>query len=133
MKSSRHFALVTLLAALHITLSVGGESLHFLPGMGHFEELPGGACVWKGLPRNVSYPGHLANPGGDLGDPQGEPGDVLGEGECLICHFVAQLANRERASSWLPAFDLRGHVHFCAPPAVAAACVSPYGARAPPC
>lgn len=132
MRRRRHLALVLFVAGLHLAVSVGGEALHYIPGMGHFEEMSCGVCVWKGAPRHDPAPWHPLAPDGELGQPERSPGEVLGADECPICHLISQAGDRARAVCWLPALEFLGSSHVLAPPAVAAACVSPYGARAPP-
>jgi hypothetical protein len=134
MKSSRHQSLVVLLVAgLHLAVTVGGEALHYVPGMGHCEEMPGGVCVWHGGAPDHDTPFRPVHPDGDVTEPPEQPGANLDPDECPICHLASQAGGRAGPICWLPTLHFLGQFRFSEPPSVAFAPVTQNGARAPPC
>lgn len=124
--------LAVFIACLHLVQATAGEALHLLPGMGHFEEMPCGNCLWNG---GADYRAQVPLPR----DPAGEfralgsvPGEVLGADECPICLLVTLSGKRESAPSLPADGTLFAATCTSTPPVAALDVVALYAARAPP-
>jgi hypothetical protein len=84
---SRWLAIV--LGAVHVTLTTVGEALHLLPGLGHFEGSPCGACLWAGAARHDHLSADAHAPGVAWAASDDESSNVFDDEECPICHLVS--------------------------------------------
>lgn len=125
--------LVVLLAGCQLAISAAGEGLHFLPGMGHFEQTPGGYCLWNGAPRHDWTPCAPVLPGDpQLSSEHGLPGEIAGPSDCPICRVISLSFSRGPALGWLSGAILCGQVSIPPPQIVLSCRATLYGARAPP-
>ena len=136
MKRVRHPWLAIALASLHLLLTTVGEALHFLPGMGHYEQMPCGVCLWLGaghddMPSCEDLPVDSEHAAIARGHGQ-DTDEILGEDECPICHLVSMAYARNAAVCWLSPLTLCGEAHAVLPPVVALSTVTHCDARAPP-
>lgn len=85
---AKHKQIAWVLAWIYLTLSVVGEGLHGLPGMGHAMHC-GQVVLWVGGPVLHCARSHEAPPsGGSLDEPMAA-GPMVPDAPCPICSFVA--------------------------------------------
>lgn len=133
MTRGRYRLLVVVLAAFHLGTYTAGEALHLLPGMGHFEEMPSGICVWNGAPRQDRALCCPVEPSDGWRSQEDQPGEVLGLDECPICHLTSLTFNRVLTTCSVIILPTCGQFYLTAAPSAPSFNVAAYGARAPPC
>ncbi len=126
---ARYF--VVFLALVHLVCVTGGEALHMLPGLGHFEQTPSGRCYWNGGARDLPLPIDVS-PAGAWQAPSRAPGEVLGPDECPICVLVGLAWNQGEMVSVVDDGYFHGLVYVLPTSVVSQDTVAAYGARAPP-
>lgn len=133
MTRGRHRLAAAVLATLHLAFYTAGEALHWLPGMGHFEEMSCGVCVWNGAPRQHDASDQPVEPEGSWKSQQEDPGQVLTLDDCPICQLTSVVFNQATTVCSVITLPTCGQVYLIAVPSAPSINVVAYGARAPPC
>lgn len=125
--------LIVFLAGCQLAISAAGDGLHFLPGMGHFEVLPCGCCMWNGAPRDDWSPRAPVLPDEQgFSSERGLPGEIAGPDDCPICRLVSMSRDRGAPVGWLAGSILCGEVSILPPQIVLSPRATLCSARAPP-
>jgi hypothetical protein len=121
------------LVCVHVALTTAGEALHLLPGLGHFESICGGVCMWVGAAEDCHPPAESNLPGGAWSRLGDRPGEVRDGADCPICHLVSLAYNRTAAQAWTAPAPFCGHLPSAPRPRIAFCGLTLHAARAPPC
>lgn len=135
MKRSWHHRLTVLLIAVLLIISLAGEALHLLPGMGHYVRMPSGKCLWLGASQgdehDLNKPAPVG-PGHAWETPKDKRGDILSEDECAICSLLSLSSDPCTVACWTPPTLLFGSSDIYQSPLVLLDEMYLHGARAPP-
>ena len=130
-----HHRLTVLLIAVILTISLAGEALHLLPGMGHYVCMPNGHCLWLGISQSDGHDlGESDSPesGHAWNVPKDPKGRILSEDECAICNLLTLRFKPCVVICEAPPSLLLGTLDIYQTAFILSGEVSLHGARAPP-
>ena len=119
-----------LLAAAFAVVGGFGEGLHFVPGLGHAVELPGG-LFYLGLEKPRSAPSGNGSRA-DVSRLPGGPPLVLDEDQCAICGHFSRGQCVAQPVEFVLALPFLEWLSESSLPGSSASVSCPFDARAPP-